>query len=79
MKRNAMSIYIQDTALESCLEPLEEKLLFLPSQAKCKIFSLTQKSQIKIKLQMLLYMTGTFLPRKENAALINLQCIYTWV
>lgn len=33
-----MSIYIQDTALENCLEPLEEKLLLLPSQAKCTIF-----------------------------------------
>lgn len=84
MKRHGMSIYTiysQDIVLESSLEPLEKKQTnkqtFFPSEIKCIIFA-HSKPSIKIKLQMLLYMTGTFLPKKGKAALINLQCIYTW-
>lgn len=77
MKMNVMSIYIQDAALGTSLEPLEKITFFFPSQAKCITFLTHLKSQIKMKLQTLLFMTGTFLSRKEKAPLFK--CIYKFM
>lgn len=77
MKMNVMSIYIQDGALGTSLEPLEKITFFFPSKAKCITFLTHLKSQIKMKVQTLLFTTRTFLSRKEKAPLFK--CIYKFM